>query len=1126
MRFIADFHIHSKYSRATSSDLDLPHLHAAAQIKGIQVLGTGDFTHPGWWQEINAQLEPAEEGLFALKPALARQVEAALPERCRAAVRFMLVTEISNIYKKEGRTRKNHNLVFMPDLAAAGRFREKLDRIGNIRSDGRPILGLSARDLLEVVLESSPRGYLVPAHIWTPWFSLLGSKSGFDTVEDCFEDLGNHIFALETGLSSDPPMNWRVSALDRFTLISNSDAHSPPKLGREANRFDCDLSYAGIRGALDKSAPQSFIGTLEFFPEEGKYHLDGHRKCNFRSLPAETRTCREICPACGKPLTLGVLYRVEALADRCQARKPADAPGFEHLVPLADLLAEVLQTGTQSKRVAQAYTNLLQRLGPEFEILRTVDCEAIAGCGQPLLAEAVRRMRAGKVRFEPGYDGAFGRLQLFNASERLALCGQESLFESCRPDPPPLTVDAAAPAAPRSNEKAPPADPSEGVRLPADSCEWRLNPEQQAALDHLRGPLMIVAGPGTGKTRTITCRMAALIRSGRAAPQNILAVTFTNRAADEMRTRLAAMLGPQARLPLVATFHGLCWGLLREFEERPQGAAIADEHLRRDVLHDALELLKTAGEVIDLPAEVLLERIIFAKQRLLGPRDDPRNADPQTMPLPPAKVYVAYQELLEIQGLYDFEDLILATVQNLSRDRVLRSELRRRFSHIFVDEFQDINYGQYELLRRLAPQTADLCVIGDPDQSVYGFRGSDVRYFHCFTEDYPKARAIRLTRNYRSTETILRAAGQVIHAGRPLFAGTRERTYSNIDGYDAVTLLECATAHAEAVAIGRSIEALTGGTGYHALGFGGDGGLAELRSFSDFAVLYRTREQGAQLAATLEKAGLPCQRTDRDEWLQRRAVARLLALLRVICGAGSYADLSQLRDLVSPGPDSETLALFKRWAYTKRIPLQQALSAALRLPLPELTLARQQRLARLIRHIAELKKETTGLDAADMVLRLVERLTAAQGLETESLARLCAAARCFGGDTAAFLSALTLQHDTDFYHPGTEKITLMTMHAAKGLEFPVVYIAGCEAGLIPFERPGKPLDLEEERRLFYVALTRAGKRLFFSWAHRRSRRGRQVECRPSPFLADIEARLKERESQPRGRPRQAQLELF
>ena len=308
--YIADLHIHSKFSRATARNLDLEHIYIWAQLKGITVVGTGDFTHPEWYSQITEKLETAEPGLYKLKKDIARSCDEMVPSSCRAPVRFLLSCEISNIYKKKDRTRKNHNLVFFPDLEQVQRFNARLDSIGNIHSDGRPILGLDARDLLEIVLETSDQGFLVPAHIWTPWFSMLGSKSGFDSIEACFDDLSSYIFAAETGLSSDPAMNWRVADLDNITLISNSDAHSPSKLGREANLFKGEMSFYAMRTAMQNGDKKQFAGTFEFYPEEGKYHVDGHRKCSIYFTPAQTQSHLGNCPVCGKALTLGVLHRV------------------------------------------------------------------------------------------------------------------------------------------------------------------------------------------------------------------------------------------------------------------------------------------------------------------------------------------------------------------------------------------------------------------------------------------------------------------------------------------------------------------------------------------------------------------------------------------------------------------------------------------------------------------------------------------------------------------------------------------------------------------------------------------------------------------------------------------------
>ena len=347
---------------------------------------------------------------------------------CRGPVRFVLSSEISNIYKKDGHTRKNHNLVFLPDIDAAERFNARLNKIGNIRSDGRPILGLDAHDLLEIVLSVHPQAFLVPAHIWTPWFSMLGSRSGFDSLEACFGDLAQYVFAAETGLSSDPEMNWRVSWLDRLTLISNSDAHSAAKLGREANCFDTELSFDGIRSALEHPGTRGFRGTLEFFPEEGKYHLDGHRKCAVRLSPSESRKMDGICPVCHRPLTLGVLHRVESLADRATPIRPEAAAPFQKLVPLSDILAEVLKCGASSKRVATAYRRCLEQLGSELAVLQEVSLEKVAGLDIPLLDEALRRMRQGDLVIDGGYDGEFGTIRIFTPEERRRMLGQKSLF--------------------------------------------------------------------------------------------------------------------------------------------------------------------------------------------------------------------------------------------------------------------------------------------------------------------------------------------------------------------------------------------------------------------------------------------------------------------------------------------------------------------------------------------------------------------------------------------------------------------------------------------------------------------------------------------------------------------------
>jgi DNA helicase-2/ATP-dependent DNA helicase PcrA len=422
MSFYADLHVHSRFSRATSRDCDLENLALWAQRKGLAVLGTGDFTHPAWFAAIREKLTPAEPGLFRLRPDIERAVASRqLPIGGGSALaastspRFVLQVEISTIYKKGDRTRKVHHLIFAADLAQAEAVSRRLARIGNIKSDGRPILGLDSHDLLEITLEAGEGAFLVPAHVWTPWFSVFGANSGFDSVEECYDDLAPHVFALETGLSSDPPMNWRLSALDRYRLVSNSDCHSPQNLGREACVFDTELDFFSLRRALETGV--GYGGTVEFFPEEGKYHLDGHRKCGVRFEPEQTRRHAGRCPKCGKPVTVGVMHRIADLADRPAGTRPPSAAPFRSLIPLAELLSQILGVGRASGKVWQAQRALVARLGPELFILEHAPLDELRLAGGALCAEAVARMRSGRVIREAGYDGEYGVIRVFGDQE-------------------------------------------------------------------------------------------------------------------------------------------------------------------------------------------------------------------------------------------------------------------------------------------------------------------------------------------------------------------------------------------------------------------------------------------------------------------------------------------------------------------------------------------------------------------------------------------------------------------------------------------------------------------------------------------------------------------------------------
>ncbi|MCM8799079.1 MAG: endonuclease Q family protein [Candidatus Omnitrophica bacterium] len=400
MRIIADFHIHSKYSRATSKDMDLDHLVEYAVLKGINLLGTGDFTHFLWLEELREKLKPLSYGLYGYK-----------------GINFFLTTEVANIYFQNGRMRRIHNIIFAPDFETIDKINEDLSHYGSLSSDGRPMLGLSAENLVEIVLGINKDCLIVPGHIWTPWFSLFGSESGFDSIEECFGKYTRDIYALETGLSSDPAMNWRISSLDKFTLISNSDSHSPTRIGREANVFEAKLDYLEILDILKKKDKTRFLFTVEFFPQEGKYHYDGHRNCQVRFSPQETLKFKGLCPKCGKNLTIGVMHRVEQLADREENFSPENAIPFRKMVPLEEIIASAKGVGPDTQQVKQEYLNIVGHWGTEFDILFNSSEEDLYEKLPPKIAEGIIRVRKGEVNILPGYDGEYGKIEIFGKEE-------------------------------------------------------------------------------------------------------------------------------------------------------------------------------------------------------------------------------------------------------------------------------------------------------------------------------------------------------------------------------------------------------------------------------------------------------------------------------------------------------------------------------------------------------------------------------------------------------------------------------------------------------------------------------------------------------------------------------------
>ncbi|MCO5987272.1 UvrD-helicase domain-containing protein [Actinoallomurus spadix] len=1123
--FYADLHIHSKYSRACSKDCDLEHLAWWAGRKGVSVVGTGDFTHPAWMEELRQNLVPAEPGLFRLRPDLERRVARTLPPACRAPVRFLLSVEISTIYKKGERTRKVHHLLYAPSFEAAERITAALSRIGNLTSDGRPILGLDSRHLLEITLQSDPGSYLIPAHVWTPWFSVLGSKSGFDAVADCYDDLADHIFAVETGLSSDPLMNWRVGSLDRYRLVSNSDAHSPPALAREASAFTTEMDYYALRAALETG--EGYAGSVEFFPEEGKYHLDGHRKCGVRLEPEETKAQDGRCPSCGRPLTVGVLYRVDELADHPEGRRPDGAADFRNLIPLPEIVSEIRGVGPRSKSVLGHIAELVAALGPELAILDEVPLDDVHRAGGELLAEAIARLRRGEVIRDAGFDGEYGVIRLFHEGElrrdgkrAVGLLGapddaglfdlpepsaasatstgpatvvrdtapavrEPGLFDVPGAEDRPSPLESAAAAASEAHEPVQEAVPDEtpiegqqdileaveaaensipaeedGASLPEEgdtpireaggtfiadegdpSILDGLDPDQRAAAAHPGGPLLIIAGPGTGKTRTLTHRIAHLVGERGVPPERCLAITFTRRAAEEMRERLDALLPGRAHRLTVTTFHGLGALILREQHARaglPDGFRIADETDRLDV---AREMTGSDKEARRLLAE-------FDRPEGDGGRDG-------------SEARSSFEKRLRERGLADFTDLLRLPVRLLGEDPGLAGAYRDRWPWISVDEYQDVDETQYALLRLLTgsgpvdggpagrgpadggpagPGFGDggLTAIGDPDQAIYSFRGADVGFFLRFQEDFADATTVQLTRNYRSAPAIVDGAVRAIAATSLVPDRTLVPQRS---GDRLIQVHETADAQAEADHVVGTIDRLLGGASFHSMDSGrSDGHHADHLDFSDIAVLYRTDAQSEPVMEALTRAGMPYQKRSHDRLLGRPGVRELAHELRHHGG-----------------------------------PLRDRLRAAAGV-------------------LAEVHDESVLRSAAELMTPLASR---------------------HGDDLEGFLGELALGAEVDAYDPRADRIALLTLHAAKGLEFPVVFVIGCEDGLLPLRLPDS--DEAEERRLFFVGMTRAQTHLYLSSTRRRE---------PSPFLRALPAELVTRPEAARRRPRDRQLRLL
>ncbi|WP_029898059.1 UvrD-helicase domain-containing protein [Desulfohalovibrio reitneri] len=1035
-QFRADLHIHSRHSRATSKALTPRHLAAWGLVKGLDVLGTGDFTHPGWLEELREALVEDGSGLLVPRTdqGLGREIswlDGWLPP---GRTRFMLQAEISSIYKRGGKVRKIHNLVYVPTFEAAEKLNQRLEQVGNLASDGRPILGLDARHLLEMVLELDPMAFLVPAHIWTPWFSLFGSRSGFDTIEECFGELSNEIFALETGLSSDPDMNRMLSALDRFRMVSNSDAHSGEKLGREANIFRGEVSYETVYRALrGEGLGNAFLGTYEFFPEEGKYHLDGHRACDVVLEPREALSRGGLCPVCNKPLTLGVLHRVMELADREQPGQPRTQPGYDSFIPLDEMLAEILGCGAKTKKVKNLYTRAVSRVGSEMAALAEAPKEELAKV-HPLLGEAVERMRAGRVFRDPGFDGRFGVIHVFTEAEKREMRQGRFLVASApdteRPAESPLTPFA-------------PANAGEG-----EACGMvSLNPEQREAAEAGPGPVLVEAGPGTGKTQTLMARVASLLDAGVPSRQ-ILCLTFTRRAAESMRRRLGASLGGDSAPPRADTLHALAFEVWRDaYGEAPV------------VMDDEAALRVFAEGAPDLSGARLKQA--FATLELARERRQP-------VPGELAEAARRYTKKKESWNLVDYQDLLEFWLEQIESGIYSNPS-----TQVLVDEAQDLTPLQLAVATALAgPGGRGFFAIGDPDQSIYGFRGAsgDVRgYLHGL---WPSLTVIRLLANYRSPPRVLRLA-------HPLTPG-RDPLEPTLPESGEALLFAAPDAEREVSWIGERIRALLGSTSstLHQ-------GDEEALSPGDVAVLVRLKALIPPIKRTLDRLGVPASVPEAEAFWREPRVA---AILRTAAG---FLGMTGGPVPADPGEEAD--------------------------PMPEVP----ERV---------LAQGPLGLSAYLEDVRPFDRMFF-KGRDFRELTR---AFEEHGGWTG-LLNWVNLRSELENISEKAEKVQIMSLHAAKGLEFEAVFLAGLEDGVLPFagadfltgKAGPETQDEAEERRLFYVGLTRARRLLHLSRASERRIYGRTLRLAPSRFLSPLpEAELRSISLAPRRVRKEKQIGLL
>lgn len=1074
-------------------------------VKGVHVLGTGDITHPAWRAELREHLVRDESsGLYRCVAPAPLQHEIPDMESVTAPhPLFVLQGEISSIYKRHGKVRRVHNLIFLPDMDAADRLGARLAGIGNIASDGRPILGLDCRDLLELLLDTEPRAVLVPAHVWTPWFALFGSKSGFDSMEECFADMSPEIFALETGLSSDPAMNRLWSHLDTYALISNSDAHSGENLAREVNMFSGSPSYDGIFQALRRQAKKNtdadsfdcqYQGTVEFFPEEGKYHLDGHRACKVVLEPQDALALNNICPVCGKALTIGVLHRVLELADR---QSPLAEPtallgqsGFSSLIPLPELLGEILHVGAKSRKVAQHYAQLIAHFGPELDILHKVEESALRQHWEAL-GEGIARMRRGDVIRQGGYDGEYGTVRVFSPQEVAALSTGRT--RACLPGmavPTPSQRGRAAVSSasttpqPATGKTLSPAAPSQAEQITKHATLTRptvqeASEAQQSIMEADDRPLLVLAGPGAGKTRTLVGRIAFLLEQGVPA-RRILAVTFTRRAATELEERLRARLESgteqdlKVQLPLTDTLHALAFSAMHNSMQSVPVLLSADMSRQAFILAQHEAEHTSPSSLSHLEQQLGLERERRAISPLLHPYWER---------------YAAYKKQ---HGWVDYTDLLEFWLAQLTAGQEedgaeQRPQLHKSpWTHVLVDEVQDLSPLQLALLRALLPpEGTGFFGIGDPDQAIYSFRGAQPHSVSTLRDFWPTLRCLQLNTSYRAAPAILDCATSLMQGRQQcgILNAHRARPAS-------LHLFTAPNAQAEAHWIAAQICHVLGPTS-HTLadaavltkGKNAQPSCTHLPPGScapgDIAVLVRLKAQIPLLHKILTQWGLPCAAPEQEGCWHHPLVALILH------------EAAQREGLAVPekSPQAAPQAAPEGATEGATEQAQQCMP-----PCPD----------------RAWRGGPTGL-AVYLEHTLPFDALFWQSPAWRALQKLWTIQAGWKG----LLSHIHLMQDVEMARIKAERVHIMTLHAAKGLEFKMVFLPGLEEGLLPLNRTqlfgAETADSsedrgearEEERRLLYVGITRASEAVFCSHAKQRVLYGRTLELTPSSFLRGL-----------------------